>query len=159
MKIDVKQLDINKIISYQRNRYPLLFIDKIINLKPGKSLTAIKNFSYNEWFFPAHFEGEPNVPGFILVESMVQSFIMTFLCQKKYSGSKTNFFNLNNAKFRRKILPGDTLKIKSVLDSINRGIATGKSEGFVNNEFACSAEFTVTIPDIFNKFLPKKKNN
>ncbi len=157
MKKNEKQLDINKILSYQRNRYPLLFIDKIIEHKPGKSVTAVKNFSYNEWFFPAHFEGEPNVPGFILIESMVQSFIMTFLSQKKYAGSKTNFFNLNNAKFRRKILPGDTLKIKSKLNSINRGIASGKSEGYVNDEFACSAEFTVTIPEIFEKFVPKKK--
>lgn len=157
MKKNKKQLDINKIISYQRNRYPLLFIDKIIDHKPGKSVTAVKNFSYNEWFFPAHFEGEPNVPGFILIETMVQSFIMTFLSQKKYTGSKTNFFNLNNAKFRKKILPGDALKIKSKLNSINRGIATGKSEGYVNDEFACSAEFTVTIPKIFEKFVPKKK--
>lgn len=157
MKNNKKQLDINKIISYQRNRYPLLLIDKIIDFKPGKSVIAVKNFSYNEWYFPAHFDGEPNVPGFILIESMVQSFIMTFLCQKKYAGNKTNFYNLNAAKFRKKILPGDTLKIKSVLNSINRGIANGKSEGYVNNEFACSAEFTVTLPEIFEKFIPKKK--
>lgn len=157
MKNIKKQLDINKIISCQRNRYPLLLIDKVVEFIPGKSAISVKNFSYNEWFFPAHFEGEPNVPGFILIESMVQSFIMTFLCQKKYAGKKTNFLNLKNAKFRKKILPGDTLKIKSILNSINRGLASGKSEGYVNGEFACSAEFTVTIPEIFKKFIPKNK--
>ena len=91
MKNNKKQLDINKIISYQRNRYPLLLIDKIIDFKPGKSVIAVKNFSYNEWYFPAHFDGEPNVPGFILIESMVQSFIMTFLCQKNMQEIKLTF--------------------------------------------------------------------
>lgn len=150
--------DINFIKSSQQNRFPLLFIDKIIDLKPGKSVTAIKNFTYNEWFFPSHFEDEPNVPGFIQIECMVQTFIMTFLSKKEYKNLKTNFFDLNNTKFRRKIIPGETLKIKAELKSLNRGVAKGTANGSVNNEFACSAEFIITIPDIFNKFIPKKKN-
>ena len=89
---------------------------------------------------------------------MVQTFIMTFLSKKEYKNLKTNFFDLNNTKFRRKIIPGETLKIKAELKSLNRGVAKGTANGSVNNEFACSAEFIITIPDIFNKFIPKKKN-
>jgi 3-hydroxyacyl-[acyl-carrier-protein] dehydratase len=150
-------IEIKEILKSQQNKFPLLFIDKIINCVPGKSVTSIKNFTYNEWFFPAHFEDEPNVPGFIQIEALVQSFIMTFLSMKTYKNNKTNFYNINNAKFRKKIIPGDILIINSKLNSLSRGIATGASEGFVNDEFTCSAEFVVTIPEIFNKFLPKKK--
>ena len=69
---------------------------------------------------------------------------------------KTNFFDANNAKFRRKIIPGETLEIKAVLESFKRGLAKGYAEGYVDKEFACSAEFVITVPDIFNKFIPKK---
>jgi len=117
---------------------------------------TIKNFTYNAWFSPAHFEDEPNVPGFIQIEALVQSFIMTFLSIKKYKNMKTNFFDANNAKFKRKIIPGETLEIKAVLNDFKRGLAKGNAEGYVNKEFACSAEFVIIIPEIFNKFIPKR---
>jgi|TARA_B110000259_G_C13851285_1_gene336926 3-hydroxyacyl-[acyl-carrier-protein] dehydratase len=151
-----KEYDINYIRSSQQNRYPLLFLDKIIEIKPGKYVKAIKNFTYNEWFFPAHFDDEPNVPGFIQLEVLVQTFIMTFLSIKKYRNMKTNFLDANNTKFRRKIIPGDKLEIKAVLDDFKRGLARGYAEGYVDGEFACSSEFIITIPDILNKFTPKK---
>lgn len=149
--------DIIGIKQCQQNRHPLLFVDSITEAIPGKSARGIKCFSYNEWFFPAHFEDDPNVPGFIQVESLVQVFIMTFLCMDKYKGKKTNFVSINNFKFKRKIVPGDTLVVEATLDSLKRGIAKGRAEGFVDGEFACSAEFVVSIPDILNGFmLPKK---
>ena len=85
------ELDIPNILKIQRNRHPLLFIDKIIDIEPGKSATAIKNYSFNEWFFPSHFEDDPNVPGFIQIESLVQTFIMTFLSLDELKGNSTNF--------------------------------------------------------------------
>ena len=91
MKKQKTTLFLEDIIKIQQNRYPLLFIDKIIDLKPGKSAVGIKNFSYNEWFFPAHFQDEPNVPGFIQIECLVQTFLMTFLTLKENKGLKTNF--------------------------------------------------------------------
>jgi 3-hydroxyacyl-[acyl-carrier-protein] dehydratase len=155
-KDHTKEYDINYIRSSQQNKYPLLFIDKIIEIKPGKYVKAIKNFTYNEWFFPAHFDDEPNVPGFIQLEALVQTFIMTFLSIKKYRNMKTNFLDANNTKFRRKIIPGEKLEINAVLDDFKRGLAKGYAEGYVDEEFACSSEFIITIPDILNKFTPKK---
>ena len=155
-KDHTKEYDINYIRSSQQNRYPLLFIDKIIEIKPGKYVKAIKNFTYNEWFFPAHFDDEPNVPGFIQLEVLVQTFIMTFLSIKKYRNMKTNFLDANNTKFRRKIIPGEKLEINAVLDDFKRGLAKGYAEGYIDGEFACSSEFIITIPDILNKFTPKK---
>ena len=154
---EILYFDLVGIKECQRNRYPLLFIDQITEAVPNKSATGIKCFSYNEWFFPAHFDDDPNVPGFIQVECLVQTFIMTFLCIDDYKGMKTNFVSINNVKFKRKIVPGETLKIKATLDSFRRGIAKGFVESFVNDENACSAEFVVTIPDILDQYKPSSK--
>lgn len=150
-----KSLDINAIIKHQRNRYPVLLIDKITHLVPENSAIGIKCFTYNEWFFPGHFDDEPNVPGFIQIESLVQTFIMTFLCKKEYCGLKTNFVSINNIKFKRKIVPGDVMEIRATLKSFKRGVAIGRSESFVDGEPACSADFIVAVPQILDQFKPK----
>ncbi|MFA5196346.1 MAG: UDP-3-O-[3-hydroxymyristoyl] N-acetylglucosamine deacetylase, partial [Bacteroidales bacterium] len=66
----IKNLDAYVIQQYQQNRYPLLFIDYVEEVVPGKSAKGHKNFTFNEWFFPAHFADEPNVPGFIQIEAL-----------------------------------------------------------------------------------------
>ena len=73
---------------------------------------------------------------------------------EEYKGKKTNFISINNVKFKRKIVPGETLDVEATLDSLKRGIAKGHAESFVNGEPACSAEFVVTIPDVFSRFMP-----
>ena len=147
--------DINGILACQRNRHPLLFVDQIYDVVPGKSASGTKCFSYNEWFFPAHFDDEPNVPGFIQVEALVQTFIMTFLCKDELRGKKTNFLGINNVKFRRKIVPGETLTINATLLSFRRGIATGSVMSYVGSSQACSADFIVAVPDVLNEFKPR----
>ena len=151
----VLNFDLMGIQKCQRNRYPLLFIDQITEAIPGKSARGIKCFTYNEWFFPAHFDDEPNVPGFIQVECLVQTFIMSFLCIEEYRGMKTNFVSIDKVKFKRKIVPGEQLNIEVTVESFKRGIAKGHAKSFVNGEPACSAEFVVTVPDIFNSFIPQ----
>lgn len=148
--------DIPGIKECQLNRYPLLFVDKIVEVVPGLSATGIKCFSYNEWFFPAHFEDEPSVPGFIQIETLVQTFIMTFLSIQENRGKKTNFVSVDNVKFRRMIVPGEQMIINAKLDSFKRGIAKGSAESFVDGEPACRADFVVTLPDILNSFKPTK---
>jgi len=137
---------INEIKQIQNNRYPLLFIDKMLEVCPGESAKALKCYSYNEWFFPAHFEDEPNVPGFVLVESMVQTFIMSFLTLPEHTGKKTSFINISNVKFFKQVIPGDTLISDAVLDSFKRGIARGKVVTMRGKELVCKGEFTVALP-------------
>ena len=153
--MDKINLDIPGIMACQKNRHPLLFIDKIVNTIPGKEANSVKCFSYNEWFFPAHFEDDPSVPGFILVESMVQTFIMTFLTLEEHKGKKTNFISINNVKFKKMVIPGDVLNINAKLLSFKRGIAKGIAEGSVDGNLACKAEFTVCLPDVLSSFKPK----
>ena len=146
--MDKINLDIPGIKACQQNRHPLLFIDKIVDTTPGEEANSIKCFSYNEWFFPAHFEVVSSVPGFILVESMVQTFIMTFLTLEEHKGKKTNFISINNVKFKKMVIPGDVLKINAKLLSFKRGIAKGIVEGCVDGNLVCKAEFTVCLPDV-----------
>lgn len=152
----LKNLDSYEIQQYQRNRYPLLFVDKITEAVPGEYAKGYKNFSFNEWFFPAHFEDEPNVPGFIQIETLTQVFLMTFLTFPEYKGKKTGFVGIKNAKFRKKIVPGDRLEMEAELKSFKRGLAKGISKGFVDGEFACEVELEITIPDVMNQFIPGK---
>jgi 3-hydroxyacyl-[acyl-carrier-protein] dehydratase len=146
--------DVPGIKQCQQNRYPLLFVDRIYDVFPGVSAKGVKSFSYNEWFFPAHFDDDPNVPGFIQIETLVQTFIMTFLTLEEHKGKKTNFISIDNVKFRRKIVPGEQLIIEAKLESFRRGIAKGSAESFVDNQPACRADFIVALPDILSSFKP-----
>lgn len=80
---------------------------------------------------------------------------MTFLSMEEYSGTTTSTVGMNNVKFKRKIIPGDTLEIIATLDSFRRGIAKGHVESFVNGEAACSLELTVAVNSVLNSFKPK----
>ena len=148
--------DLKGIQSCQRNRYPLLFVDKITEAIPGKSAKGIKNFTYNEWYFPAHFDDDPNVPGFVLVECLVQTFLMSFLCIEEYRGMETSFVSIDNVKFKRKVVPGDRLSMDATLHSFRRGVARGHVDGLVDGEFTCSADFVVAITEVLDRYRPKE---
>lgn len=152
----VKNLDAYAIQQYQQNRYPCFFLDYLDEAIPGKSAKGYKNFTFNEWFFPAHFPDEPNVPGFIQIEALTQLFLMTFLTLPGNKGKKTGFVAVENARFKKKIIPGNRLEIQAELKSYRRGLAKGTSVGYINGEIACSAELVIAIPEILNQFIPGK---
>lgn len=149
-------LDAYEIQQYQQNRYPLLFIDFVNEVLPGKYAHGIKNFSYNEWFFPAHFADEPNVPGFVQMEALTQMFLMTFLTLPGNKGKKTAFVS-SKAKYKQKIIPGDCMEIKSQLKFYSRGVAKGMSTGYVKGNEVCSVELVIAIPDIINELKPRRE--
>ena len=151
--ITYKNMDAFAIQKFQQNRYPLLFIDYVEEAVAGRSAKGYKNFSYNEWFFPAHFEDEPNVPGFVQMESLTQMFLMSFLTIPGNEGMKTAFIRATT-EFKEKIIPGDRLDIVAELDSYKRGLAKGKSIGYLNGNVACSAELIIAIPDVIRVFSP-----
>lgn len=153
----LRQLGAYEIQQYQQNRYPLFFVDMIEEAIPGKSAKGFKNFTFNEWFFPAHFQDEPNVPGFVQIETLTQVFLMSFLTLPGNKGKKTGFISVKEARFRKKIVPGDRLDIEADLKSYRRGLAKGISKGYINGELCCSAELEIAIPDIMNEFIPPKK--
>lgn len=151
MLSNLNPYDIQK---YQQNRYPLLFVDEIVEAVPGKYAKGIKCFTYNEWFFPAHFEDEPVVPGFVQIEALTQVFLMSFLTLPEYMGKKTGFISVKN-RFWKKIVPGNRMDIEAHLASFRRGLAKGTSEGYVDGELACRAELEIAVPDVMAEFRPK----
>ena len=156
-------MESNKICSFdimgirrcQKNSYPALYVDKITECLIGKYAKGIKNFTFNESYFPPRQESGCCVPAFVLTEALEQTFLMTFLSMEEYSGTTTSTVGMNNVKFKRKIIPGDTLEIIATLDSFRRGIAKGHVESFVNGEAACSLELTVAVNSVLNSFKPK----
>lgn len=154
----IRDLGPYEIQQYQQNRYPCFFVDGITEAVPGKSAKGFKNFSYNEWFFPAHFVDEPNVPGFIQIETLTQVFLMTFLTIPENKGKKTGFIAVKEARFRKKIVPGDRLDMEAELQFFRRGLAKGVCKGYVDGELCCFATLEIAIPDIMTRFLPTKSN-
>lgn len=137
------------------NKYPWLYIDLVLDIQPGKFVKAIKNFTYNEHFFPAHFPGDPSVPGFIQIECCMQSFLLTFLSLEQYKRSETADRLLNNVHVKRKIIPGDTLVLHANLVSFSRGVAKGRVESYVNDEPAISFDVTAVVVGELDRFKPK----
>lgn len=133
---------------YFKNKYPLLMVDFISEMEPGKWSKGYKNFSNNEWFFPIHFKGNPNVPGSIMLEAMLDIFVMTIITLPECEGKETADVKVNNLLFKRKIMPGERLDMDCQVDSFRRGIATGKVIGKVDNQLACSCDVVICVPDL-----------
>lgn len=149
---DLNPIEIQK---YQANRYPWFFLDIITEVKPGSYAKGYKNFTYNEWFFPPHFADNPIVPGFILTESLVQVFIMSFLTMEGNEGAIATDLSSSSSRFLLEVKPGDRLDIEANLHSYHRGIAKGEAIGRVRDKVAVSANYVVAIPSVLKKFLPK----
>jgi 3-hydroxyacyl-[acyl-carrier-protein] dehydratase len=151
-----KLYDLNpsQIMKYQQNKFPLFFVDRITEVDPGKYALGYKNFTYNEWFFPTHFPDQPNVPGFIQIEVLVQVFLMTFLTIPEYVGQRTSFISITEAKFRKELVPGDKLEVHAILNSFKHGIAKGSVSSNVGSKTATTANFTVALPTFVKHLSP-----
>ena len=141
MKLSRKQ-----IIKIQKNRDPYLLIDYATKVVPGKSVEGYKILKKNEWFFKVHWPGDPNMPGMLQVEAMVQMSSLIIFTLPNINEKTLYLADSNNIKFFKKIVPGDKLKIVSKLISNSRGLYKFESEGYVRKKIACKANFTLILP-------------
>ncbi|MBQ8651029.1 MAG: 3-hydroxyacyl-ACP dehydratase FabZ [Alphaproteobacteria bacterium] len=144
--------DIQKIIPH---RYPFLMIDKVKNIEVGKSCIAYKNVTNNEWFFQGHFPNYPVMPGVLIIEAMAQAAgVLAFATlieegvTKPGSSDFVYFTSIENAKFKRPIVPGDVVKFEIEIDQ-RRGNKFWKfiAKAFVDDVLADEAEFKAMIPE------------
>jgi 3-hydroxyacyl-[acyl-carrier-protein] dehydratase len=141
---------------FQPNRYPFLMIDVVEEVVPGKSARGYKNLTLNEWYFPHHFPGAPNMPGALQLEALAQMLTVAITTLPGLKGKVTHALQ-HTVRFRKEVLPGDKFIIETSVLSWSRGIAKGKGIGITNGEIACEAQMLITIPDILEQYLPKIK--
>jgi 3-hydroxyacyl-[acyl-carrier-protein] dehydratase len=142
---------------YQQNRYPYLMIDHVDEVIPGKSAKGYKNLTMNEWFFPKHFPDAPNMPGALQLEALAQMLTIAITTLPGNKGKTTRFVS-TSLKFRKEIVPGDKLVIETKVNFWSRGVVKGVGTGYTKGTIACEAEMTITIPDILEQYLPKKRD-
>jgi 3-hydroxyacyl-[acyl-carrier-protein] dehydratase len=133
-------MDINQIMEIIPHRQPFLLIDRVEEMVEGKSITAIKNVSYNEPFFAGHFPGEPVMPGVLIVEAMAQAGAVAILSMEEFRGKTGYFGGIKNVKFKRKVVPGDTLRLELEIDKLKRNIGIGHGTAYVGDEIAAQID-------------------
>ena len=127
------------------HRQPFLLIDTVEELEPGVRAVAKKCVSYNEPYFAGHFPGEPVMPGVLIVEALAQTGAVAILCMPENKGKTAYFAGINSAKFKQKVLPGDTLELTTEIIKVKGPIGVGKATAKVNGKVACVAELTFAI--------------
>jgi 3-hydroxyacyl-[acyl-carrier-protein] dehydratase len=143
------QIDINRIKELIPHRYPFLLIDGIQTLTPDESATGIKNVSVNEPFFEGHFPDRPVMPGVLIIESMAQTAgcLVVAILGKESEGKLVYFMTIENARFRKPVVPGDRLVI-NVQKLRSRGsVFKFSGKAFVGEVLAAEATFSAMIVD------------
>ncbi len=138
-------MDIKEIMEIIPHRYPFLLIDKVVEIEEGKKIVAIKNVTMNEQFFQGHFPVEPVMPGVLIIEAMAQAGACAILSMEEYKGKIAYFGAINNAKFRDKVVPGDTLRLEVELLKLKKVAGIGKGIAYVGDKKVAEAEFTFMI--------------
>ncbi|HLO25738.1 MAG TPA: 3-hydroxyacyl-ACP dehydratase FabZ [Geobacteraceae bacterium] len=142
-------LDVNEIMKILPHRFPFLMVDRIVEMEPGKKIVGIKNVTINEPFFPGHFPGQPIMPGVLIIEAMAQvAGILGILTYDENDRNKITYFTgIDNAKFRRPVLPGDQLRLELVAMDFKRGIWFFQGKAYVDGKLVTEAELKATFAD------------
>ena len=138
-------LDIKEIQKILPHRYPFLLIDRVLEMEEGKRCVALKNVTMNETFFQGHFPQEPVMPGVLIIEALAQTGAVAMLSMEEFKGKIAFFGGIDKAKFRGKVVPGDTLRLEVEMIKIKRNAGIGKGIAYVDGKKACEAEITFLI--------------
>ncbi|MFC5454533.1 bifunctional UDP-3-O-[3-hydroxymyristoyl] N-acetylglucosamine deacetylase/3-hydroxyacyl-ACP dehydratase [Prosthecobacter fluviatilis] len=140
-------LDINEVMNILPHRYPFLLVDRIIGFEGESKCTGMKNVTINEPFFQGHFPGHPIMPGVLQLEAMAQVASIVLLRMPGNQGKIGYFMSAHNVKWRRPVLPGDTLIIETEILKTKRSIASGIGRCSVNGQVVSEAELMFSVVD------------
>lgn len=148
---DPISMDIHEILNHLPHRYPFVLVDRVLLLDVGKEITAIKNVSINEPFFPGHFPYHPVMPGVLIIEAMAQAAaILSFkTMESKPSDDSVYYFaGIDKARFKKPVSPGDQIVLKVKIDRILRGIWKYSGQALVDDVVVAEAEFMCILKAI-----------
>ena len=141
-------LDINEIKKILPHRYPMLLVDRILEIEPMKRAVGIKNITANEVQFLGHFPNEPIMPGVLLIEAMAQGGGVAMLYPDENRGKIAVFAKIDNVRFRKQVVPGDQVVTTAEVTKIMRGnMGIIHCEGKVDGKVACECDCTFAIMD------------
>ncbi len=143
----LNELDILRIMQMIPHRYPMLLIDKVVDIVSGESATGIKNVTINEPFFMGHFPQRPVMPGVMIIEAMAQTsavLVMHTLGQSA-EGKLVYFMTIDEARFRRPIVPGDRIQIKVTKQQNRRNVWKFRGEAWVDGTLCAEAVYAAMI--------------
>jgi len=141
-----------QILEYQQNKPPYLMIDFAEEVVPGKSAKGYKDFKEDEWFFKVHWPKDPNVPGMLQIEALVQMSALSILSLPGNKGKVMYLTSANNIKFIKKIIPNKRLYIETKVKSFKRGLAICEGLGLIEKQITCKAEFNLILPEEIKKY-------
>ncbi len=138
-------LDINEIMEIIPHRYPFLLVDKAEIHEDNKGATGYKNVTINEYFFQGHFPEYPVMPGVLIIEALAQVGAIALLSQEELKGKIAFFGGINSCKFKRKVIPGDTLKLECRIIKQRGPIGIGEAIATVDGKVAAKAELMFAV--------------
>jgi 3-hydroxyacyl-[acyl-carrier-protein] dehydratase len=144
-------MDITEIMKHLPHRYPFLLVDRVLELVPNERVVAIKNVTMNEPQFTGHFPHHPIMPGVLMIEALAQAAgLLAFLSAGKAASEDTviYFVGIDNARFKRPVVPGDQLRMEASILRNVRGIWKFAARATVDGELACEAELMCTLKDL-----------
>jgi 3-hydroxyacyl-[acyl-carrier-protein] dehydratase len=142
------EMDIYQVLKYLPQRYPVLMIDKVRECEPGKRIVAIKNVSANEPHFQGHFPGRPIMPGVLILEAMAQAagvLVFSGMDQPQMEHSLYYYVGIDNARFKKPVVPGDVLELEVVFERSLRGIGKFSCVARVGTETVAEATILCTV--------------
>jgi len=144
----VTEMDIREVLNYLPHRFPFLLIDRVRECEPGKRIVAIKNVSMNEPHFPGHFPGRPIMPGVLILEAMAQAAaILGFKTAGKRPDDASMYFfaGIDNARFKRPVVPGDQLEIEVLFGPSRRGVGKFSCKAWVDGILVTEADLLCAL--------------
>ncbi len=143
------EIDVNRIMEMIPHRYPILLVDRVLDLVPGESAVSLKNVSINEPHFQGHFPNYPVMPGVLIVEAMAQTaaIVVVQALGKKAEGKVVYFMTIDDARFRVPVVPGDSMHIHVTKIQSRAQVWKFKGEAKVDGKICADATFSAMITD------------
>jgi len=142
------KMDIQEIMRKLPHRYPIILVDRVLEVVPGERIVALKNVTINEPYFMGHFPGHPVMPGVLIIESLAQACaILAFVTLEAKEGDGTLFYfaGIDAARFKKPVVPGDQLRLEAEMGRVKRSIGKFTARALVDGQVVCETEMLCAV--------------